>query len=419
MALAFNGYPRVDVESLLFDIKDILRTSLQVNKAQNAEIARLGGKPINDLMAAEYDERVNLALTQVDAALDVFDSESFEAASTHYEFDIAAWIHNTNKSLGLQFESEPTASDAVDFTSDVVTASAPMDSLPPLSFVSQPPRRSQMTSGTSTPSSGTRSPCPTSTLAATPITSIPLNKKKRLLTAKTMMCSPPMVLCPKSRSQRCGSTAPTATARLTLRAPATATLTTAPLCTIPRTLLLLPSYPTVDATRWSAASSPPSCPTLPPLPSSAKEKCKLYSPPPILLRSRPLRAPSDSFAPLVHQTSVPSVALTTFSLRRTSRCSSPPFDHCALAATVQPQCFIYDPAPARALGLYYALPSLFIFFYLRMSHSRPLFKRFACTLWFWFSLPGPNPNTLLTHQRKKPNICASDAALSIICCTTT
>ncbi|KAH7103261.1 hypothetical protein BKA62DRAFT_697872 [Auriculariales sp. MPI-PUGE-AT-0066] len=126
MALAFNGYPRMDVESLLFDIKDILRTSLQVNKAQNAEIARLGGKPINDIMAAEYDERVNLALTQVDAALDVFDSESFEAASTHYEFDIAAWIQNTNKSLGLQFESEPTAADAVDFTSDVDTASAPM-----------------------------------------------------------------------------------------------------------------------------------------------------------------------------------------------------------------------------------------------------------------------------------------------------
>jgi len=31
MALALNnGYPRVDVESLLFDVKELLRTSLQV-----------------------------------------------------------------------------------------------------------------------------------------------------------------------------------------------------------------------------------------------------------------------------------------------------------------------------------------------------------------------------------------------------
>jgi hypothetical protein len=123
MALALNnGYPRVDVESLLFDLKDILRTSLQVNRAQNAEIVRLGGRPLNDLMASEYEERVHVALTQVDAALDVFDSASFDAPSSHYEFDVMAWIQNTNKQLGLTFEDV----DAVPVSDQTEVVSVPM-----------------------------------------------------------------------------------------------------------------------------------------------------------------------------------------------------------------------------------------------------------------------------------------------------
>lgn len=94
----------------------------QVNKAQASEISRLGGKPMNDLMVAEYEERVHSALTQVDAALDAFDSQSYEAASTQYDLDVLAWIQNTNKSLGLSFEDP----EAVNYGADIMSDAVPM-----------------------------------------------------------------------------------------------------------------------------------------------------------------------------------------------------------------------------------------------------------------------------------------------------
>jgi len=128
MALAINdgnGLPRVDIESLLWEMRDILRGLSQVNKAQSAEIERLGGSPVNHVVATEYDERAQSAMRAVDDALNQLDSaHSFDGASSQYEpLNVAAWIAATNETLGLT---------TVDFASDSepslpVAAVAPAD----------------------------------------------------------------------------------------------------------------------------------------------------------------------------------------------------------------------------------------------------------------------------------------------------
>jgi hypothetical protein len=129
MALAINngnGLPRVDIESLLWEMRDLLRGLSQVNKAQSVEIERLGGSPVNNVVLTEYDERAQSAMRAVDDALDQLDgAHSFDDATSQYEpLDVAAWIAATNETLGLTkvafaSDSEPSLPVAAGAPADV------------------------------------------------------------------------------------------------------------------------------------------------------------------------------------------------------------------------------------------------------------------------------------------------------------
>ncbi|KZW02842.1 hypothetical protein EXIGLDRAFT_730949 [Exidia glandulosa HHB12029] len=102
MASAALVYPNgnVDIESLMWEMRDLVRGLSQINKAQAAEIERLGGQAASAALALEFSERTNAALAACDVALESWDSES--DASTQFDTtNIAAWVKATNESLGL------------------------------------------------------------------------------------------------------------------------------------------------------------------------------------------------------------------------------------------------------------------------------------------------------------------------------
>lgn len=104
----------VDLESLLWDMRDILRGLSQVTKAQAAEIERLGGTPWEG--ARELQERAGGAVASCDAALAEWDEEESES-SFGGRVDVAAWLEATRQLAAEEL-------DAGDHTGDLSFASA-------------------------------------------------------------------------------------------------------------------------------------------------------------------------------------------------------------------------------------------------------------------------------------------------------
>ncbi|KZV83970.1 hypothetical protein EXIGLDRAFT_842580, partial [Exidia glandulosa HHB12029] len=84
--------PHVDLESLLWDMREILRSLSQVSRAQSAEIERLGGSPWEG--ARELQERADGAVANCDSALAEWDNEDTES-SIGGRVDVAAWLEAT------------------------------------------------------------------------------------------------------------------------------------------------------------------------------------------------------------------------------------------------------------------------------------------------------------------------------------
>lgn len=105
----------IDLESLLWDMRDIIRSLGQVNKTQAAEIERLGGAPWQG--AFELQERVNGAIASCDIALAEWESDT--QSSFGGRVDVAAWLETTR-----QLAAEEADADAGDHTGDLSFVSA-------------------------------------------------------------------------------------------------------------------------------------------------------------------------------------------------------------------------------------------------------------------------------------------------------
>ncbi|EJD36447.1 hypothetical protein AURDEDRAFT_154619 [Auricularia subglabra TFB-10046 SS5] len=103
----------VDLESLLWEMRDLLRGLSQVSKAQSTEIERLGGHAVSIALAHEFGERTDAALAACDVVLDNWDDADGSDASTQFEaVNIAAWVKATNKSLGFDDDDASDNNDA-------------------------------------------------------------------------------------------------------------------------------------------------------------------------------------------------------------------------------------------------------------------------------------------------------------------
>lgn len=103
----------VDLESLLWEMRDLLRGLSQISKAQSAEIERLGGPAVSIALAHEFGERTDAALAACDVVLDNWDDADGSDASTQFEaVNVAAWVKATNKSLGFGSDDASDNNDA-------------------------------------------------------------------------------------------------------------------------------------------------------------------------------------------------------------------------------------------------------------------------------------------------------------------
>ncbi|KAH7098521.1 hypothetical protein BKA62DRAFT_368140 [Auriculariales sp. MPI-PUGE-AT-0066] len=107
--MAALAFAHVDVESLLWEMRDLLRGFSQINKAQTAELERLGGSLSHVELAAEYDQRATAAAHAVDAALDQLESRSDDGYSAvSFDAGVAAWVQQANAELAMESAPEPS-----------------------------------------------------------------------------------------------------------------------------------------------------------------------------------------------------------------------------------------------------------------------------------------------------------------------
>lgn len=107
-AAAAAAAPAVDVESLLWELRDLLRGLGQVNASQAAQLAQLAPESSipYDAVTEEYAERTRVALEAVDVALNQMRLapvvEENAAEDDWSEFDdsnVRAWLHSTQLAL--------------------------------------------------------------------------------------------------------------------------------------------------------------------------------------------------------------------------------------------------------------------------------------------------------------------------------
>lgn len=111
--MTMNG--PVDLETLIWEARELIRDLSKVSKAQSAEIERLGGRPWEG--AHELQERADGAVASCDTALEQWldDSQSSIGGCV----DVAAWLDATRK-----LQEEEMAAGETDNQGDISFVSA-------------------------------------------------------------------------------------------------------------------------------------------------------------------------------------------------------------------------------------------------------------------------------------------------------
>jgi hypothetical protein len=123
MASSTTPAARVDLESLLWELRDLLRGLGQVNAAQAAQLASLSALPASqDELNAEYTDRARAALQGIDVALDQLQcdsaaSSSVEVAaadedSNYDDARVRAWLGAIDDSMSASAFLQPVSSSA-------------------------------------------------------------------------------------------------------------------------------------------------------------------------------------------------------------------------------------------------------------------------------------------------------------------